>query len=260
MKLFHRKHFPGTPLPQQFFLSSSYEQNEYEDEEDDGLGYYPDGVKRTLTDTQISIFRHSEIQRILRKEAGDLTGPIFPKRFQQKQFKTHVRDKGRLKEKKVAQGAAEAEKEIRKVVQAQHEEVRTATEAKNELCDEQEGSPVPSTRSAAGKKGRKRKNKNKNKTNPTQVTRDAATAWKTKPERNAKLKRRNTSSPEPEVKHVSKKVRDADNIPKNMQAAERQLEVRHDPKDYKSEGEEFTYRRLARDEDAVPNVSIDLDY
>lgn len=34
--------------------------------EEDNLGYYPDGTKRTLTDTQISIFRHSEIQELLR--------------------------------------------------------------------------------------------------------------------------------------------------------------------------------------------------
>ncbi|KAI5310701.1 hypothetical protein KEM55_003279 [Ascosphaera atra] len=40
-----------------------YEDYEY----DDGLGYYPDGVKRTLTDEQIEIFRHSEIFRIQRK-------------------------------------------------------------------------------------------------------------------------------------------------------------------------------------------------
>lgn len=39
----------------------------YEDE-DDGLGYYPDGVKRTLTDDQIAMFRHSEIQTLLRKQ------------------------------------------------------------------------------------------------------------------------------------------------------------------------------------------------
>jgi hypothetical protein len=41
---------------------------------DDGLGYYPDGVKRTLTDQQIEIFRHSEIQKLrgkrLQEEAG----------------------------------------------------------------------------------------------------------------------------------------------------------------------------------------------
>ncbi|KAL7275462.1 hypothetical protein RUND412_001590 [Rhizina undulata] len=33
--------------------------------DDDDLGYYPDGVKRTLTDLQISMFRFSEIQRLL---------------------------------------------------------------------------------------------------------------------------------------------------------------------------------------------------
>ena len=36
------------------------------DEEDD-LGYYADGVKRTLTDEQIEIFRHSELQGLFRE-------------------------------------------------------------------------------------------------------------------------------------------------------------------------------------------------
>jgi uncharacterized protein DUF3807 len=36
------------------------------EEEEDGLGYYADGVKRTLTDEQIRIFRHSEIYSLLR--------------------------------------------------------------------------------------------------------------------------------------------------------------------------------------------------
>ena len=44
------------------------EDEEYAEEvEDDGLGYYKDGVKRTLTDEQIAIFRHSEIQALLRE-------------------------------------------------------------------------------------------------------------------------------------------------------------------------------------------------
>lgn len=38
-----------------------------QDPDDDGLGYYADGVKRTLTDEQIEIFRHSEIQTFLRE-------------------------------------------------------------------------------------------------------------------------------------------------------------------------------------------------
>jgi hypothetical protein len=36
--------------------------------EDDGLGYYEDGVKRTLTNEQIEIFRHSELQALQRKQ------------------------------------------------------------------------------------------------------------------------------------------------------------------------------------------------
>ncbi|RPB23812.1 hypothetical protein L211DRAFT_849432 [Terfezia boudieri ATCC MYA-4762] len=46
-------------------MDYAYEEREHE-EEDDNLGYYPDGVKRTLTDAQIAIFRHSEIQEMLK--------------------------------------------------------------------------------------------------------------------------------------------------------------------------------------------------
>lgn len=66
---FHASHFGDTSsehFAQQFL--GPVEEDTYEEEvEDDGLGYYPDGVKRTLTDEQIAIFRHSEIQTILRK-------------------------------------------------------------------------------------------------------------------------------------------------------------------------------------------------
>ena len=41
--------------------------NYYPGEEDDGLGYYDDGVKRTLTDQQIEMFRHSEIEQLRRE-------------------------------------------------------------------------------------------------------------------------------------------------------------------------------------------------
>ncbi|KAI1081964.1 hypothetical protein F5B20DRAFT_578738 [Whalleya microplaca] len=46
-----------------------YDEYYEEEEEDDGLGYYPDGVKRTLTDEQIAIFRHSELEALRRAEA-----------------------------------------------------------------------------------------------------------------------------------------------------------------------------------------------
>ncbi|KAL2390830.1 hypothetical protein RJ035_000846 [Blastomyces gilchristii] len=38
------------------------------DDGDDDLGYYPDGTKRTLTDKQVEIFRHSEIQKLQREK------------------------------------------------------------------------------------------------------------------------------------------------------------------------------------------------
>ena len=42
------------------------EEEEHAEEVEDDLGYYEDGVKRTLTDEQIAIFRHSEIETLIR--------------------------------------------------------------------------------------------------------------------------------------------------------------------------------------------------
>ncbi|KAF2436497.1 hypothetical protein EJ08DRAFT_674392 [Tothia fuscella] len=64
---FYEKHFPGALLPGQLCQGLYGEEYPYyEEEEDDGLGYYPDGNKRTLTDEQVAIFRHSEIERMVR--------------------------------------------------------------------------------------------------------------------------------------------------------------------------------------------------
>ncbi|KAF4340549.1 hypothetical protein FBEOM_5489 [Fusarium beomiforme] len=73
---FHDAHFSHAALASfgsEFIHSPSQYQTQDDaadgiwEEEDDGLGYYPDGVKRTLTDAQIEIFRHSELET-LRKE------------------------------------------------------------------------------------------------------------------------------------------------------------------------------------------------
>lgn len=77
LRAFHVKHFPHAPAPEHF-LHGVEATEENQPEEDDGLGYYSDGKKRTLTDEQIAIFRHSEIQAILRKrrqrrDAGELS-------------------------------------------------------------------------------------------------------------------------------------------------------------------------------------------
>jgi hypothetical protein len=67
LKQFHRLHFPHQPVPNISSDSPSMDASTdaIDSTEDDGLGYYADGVKRTLTDEQIKMFRHSEIQRLL---------------------------------------------------------------------------------------------------------------------------------------------------------------------------------------------------
>ncbi|KAL3465306.1 hypothetical protein BJX64DRAFT_285560 [Aspergillus heterothallicus] len=65
LQAFHAKHFStrvGAPEP----ATEPYDDEEHHGD-DGGLGYYPDGVKRTLTDEQIRIFRHSEIHALLRE-------------------------------------------------------------------------------------------------------------------------------------------------------------------------------------------------
>jgi hypothetical protein len=66
LRRFHDKHFSSLSAG-----SSNRHQDAHvgleEDYDDDGLGYYSDGVKRTLTDDQIAMFRHSEIQLLLRE-------------------------------------------------------------------------------------------------------------------------------------------------------------------------------------------------
>ncbi|KAI9934632.1 hypothetical protein ASPWEDRAFT_44078 [Aspergillus wentii DTO 134E9] len=67
LQAFQAKHFSGyVHTPTFEYPSEENEPEETADDEDD-LGYYPDGVKRTLTDEQIRIFRHSEIHSILRQ-------------------------------------------------------------------------------------------------------------------------------------------------------------------------------------------------
>ncbi|KAM3541725.1 hypothetical protein ARSEF1564_005354 [Beauveria bassiana] len=71
---FHDAHFSSAEVnkfqqefvwPNPEVISNYGKTEEYWEEEDD-LGYYDDGVKRTLTDEQIAIFRHSEIRELER--------------------------------------------------------------------------------------------------------------------------------------------------------------------------------------------------
>lgn len=71
---FHHAHFGDAAIAQfgQTFLNpavgASSDDHEEVWEEEDELGYYDDGVKRTLTDDQIEMFRHSELKELRRKQ------------------------------------------------------------------------------------------------------------------------------------------------------------------------------------------------
>ncbi|KAL8777651.1 MAG: hypothetical protein Q9213_007763 [Squamulea squamosa] len=74
LERFHRRHFGASDSSINLVFPSHYTDTNptysgtgEELGQEDDLGYYPDGVKRTLTDEQISMFRHSEIYAILRK-------------------------------------------------------------------------------------------------------------------------------------------------------------------------------------------------
>lgn len=62
---FHTKHFSGHSKD---YFATTFLAEGVTEEEDDNLGYYADGVKRTLTDEQIAMFRHTEIENLLRQK------------------------------------------------------------------------------------------------------------------------------------------------------------------------------------------------
>ena len=71
LRQFHAAHFLRQPVPNlktacASSQTTSSDETHVEDCDHD-LGYYVDGVKRALTDEQIAMFRHSEIQRLLQE-------------------------------------------------------------------------------------------------------------------------------------------------------------------------------------------------
>lgn len=68
---FQISHFGDDIKPDTFFVDPEKALNyqpDLDNVDDDDLGYYQDGVKRTLTDEQIEMFRHTELQQLLRKQ------------------------------------------------------------------------------------------------------------------------------------------------------------------------------------------------
>ncbi|KAL8393478.1 hypothetical protein RB595_003295 [Gaeumannomyces hyphopodioides] len=66
---FHRRHFSGNALDHfsSHFMPPCQQAATQDETEDDGLGHYADGVERTLTDEQIDMFRHSELEALRKK-------------------------------------------------------------------------------------------------------------------------------------------------------------------------------------------------
>ena len=266
MKSFYARHFPGSALPAEFFLSNpdghGHDQEDecWDDEDDDGLGYYGDGVKRTLTDTQISIFRHSEIQRILWREAGEYAGPIFPK-SRKPSSKTKMKDstKGpsKSKPKDSTKGTIQESDAKAKNSQSATLSKMTATARTNKTAKK------PSPSAPGSNYTPPTSNKKQQQINKRKNARSAARAFKSKHDRIAEkirsTKRANTSSPEPDAR-ASKKVKKTGQSNEQARASAPTTEIRHNPEDYTADGEDFTFRRLARDEDDAPDVAVDLDY
>ncbi|KAJ5475291.1 hypothetical protein N7539_008357 [Penicillium diatomitis] len=69
LQSFQATHFPGarSPLQPPYPEAADSVTSDTRSTEEDDLGHYPDGVKRTLTDEQIRIFRHTEVHALLRK-------------------------------------------------------------------------------------------------------------------------------------------------------------------------------------------------
>lgn len=62
---FHHTHFPSASLPSNFLRHA--QGDDAADDGPYGLGYYDDGVPRTLTDNEIAFLREREIQLLLKK-------------------------------------------------------------------------------------------------------------------------------------------------------------------------------------------------
>ncbi|TGZ81879.1 hypothetical protein EX30DRAFT_371080 [Ascodesmis nigricans] len=71
---FHTKHFDlgVSSSASTLAVSSQPAPGLYAEDGDDDLGYYPDGIKRTLTAEQVAMFRHSEIQRLLKQRRQEM--------------------------------------------------------------------------------------------------------------------------------------------------------------------------------------------
>lgn len=128
---FYDAHFSSAALNsfQQDFVSPNPQATPYDEEtgeyweEEDGLGYYEDGVKRTLTDEQIEIFRHSELRELERAkekaskqpQSGDSSEePLAPSGQSHLTTANKQRDGKKMKKRSSKQARREPKPDLRK--------------------------------------------------------------------------------------------------------------------------------------------------
>jgi hypothetical protein len=85
LREYHRRHLPSSRVPPGPLLQYSSTQSIPQEIDvlqkpsKQHLGYYSDGKKRTITDEQIAIFRHSEIQQMIRDVRSAAEEGLLPR-------------------------------------------------------------------------------------------------------------------------------------------------------------------------------------
>ena len=132
------------------FLGPVEDEEYLEETEDDGLGYYEDGVKRTLTDEQIAIFRHSEIQTLLRERQN----------AEEAKEEEYTSPAIKLAETMMDDGMAEDKYWNRAVIESAAEEVELEDgELDDDISTPQDTSSQP-PQNQGNKKNKRKQNKN----------------------------------------------------------------------------------------------------
>lgn len=146
---FHATHFPHAPAPEHILHGVENEPAEEHYEEENTLGHYEDGTPRTLTDEQIAMFRHSEIQAIIRQR-------------RLKRENSNASDQGDTEEGEVADSVAEGSSKVESPAsQATPAAAPAADKAASGRVDKLKSQSQQWTTSSTRTKARNKRNRDK---------------------------------------------------------------------------------------------------
>jgi hypothetical protein len=199
------------------------------------------------------------------REAGEYAGPIFqPVSKSKGKGKFKSTNKTDERQKKIAGGATAR---LNKHPTTANKEAGTeSVENAAVLTEDPKAVRETSAVSTGSKYTPPTANKKKRKKNKRENNRLATRVFVTSTEQEAERvrainaakgeRRANSSSPEP-GEQPAKRCRTMKDTSAKVEVA---VEERNNPDDFKADGEDYTFRRLARDEDDVKDVALDLDY